>query len=118
MSPFNVNVPIIDVRAWYRDAVEKRELLAMDDRMLRDIGLTRVDATRIASERSANVLRFVRRWPSHRGPISPGERAGYISRANRLRDKAVRDAFVALFRWLKADLQPIARLRKLTPVAR
>ena len=116
MSLFNLNEPIVDVRAWYRAATEKRELLAMDDRMLRDIGITRVDAVRIATQRPVRIIKDPPRWPSHKGPIPPERRAAHIARAHRLRNEAIRDAFVALYRWLKP--QPIARLRKLTPVAR
>lgn len=116
MSLFNLKEPIVDVRAWYRAATEKRELLAMDDRMLRDIGITRVDAVRIARQRPARIVRHRPQWPSHGGPISPELRDAHIARAHRLRNEAIRDAFAALYRWLKP--QPIARLRKLAPVAR
>jgi uncharacterized protein YjiS (DUF1127 family) len=50
MRTFNPKDVIIDVRSWYQAATEKRELLAMDDRMLRDIGITRVDADRLANQ--------------------------------------------------------------------
>jgi uncharacterized protein YjiS (DUF1127 family) len=118
MSLFNPNHPLIDVRSWYRAATEKRELLAMDDRMLRDVGLTRVDAVRIANQRSPRVTRFEPRGPSHPGPIDPKLVDAHIARAHRLREDTIRTAFATLFRWLKPQLQPKARLRKLAPVAR
>jgi uncharacterized protein YjiS (DUF1127 family) len=39
------------VRDWFQNAHDRRELLAMDDRMLRDIGLTRADAQGLAENR-------------------------------------------------------------------
>src|SRR5690349_9964948 len=115
MSLFNPNDPIIDVRSWYRAATEKRELLAMDDRMLRDIGITRVDAQRIARQPMPRLVKRPSRPPSPPGPISPELRAAYIAGANRLRDEAIRGTFVALFAALRGWFvpQPKARLRKL-----
>ena len=120
MSLFNSNEPILDVRGWYRAATEKRELLAMDDRGLRDIGITRADALRIAKQRPARVLAFRPPEPPHSGPISPELLAAHIARAHRLRDEAIRHAFSALFAAVSAWMrpQPNARLRKLAPVAR
>lgn len=37
------------VARWMRDRAERQELLAMDDRALRDIGLTRCDAIAAAA---------------------------------------------------------------------
>lgn len=120
MSLFHPNDPIVDVGSWYRAATEKRELLAMDDRMLRDVGLTRIDALQIANRRSARVLKFEPRWPSPPEAIPPELRAAVVARAHQLRNKAIRRAFAVLFAapltWLKA--QPNARMRKLTPVTR
>jgi uncharacterized protein YjiS (DUF1127 family) len=111
-NPFN---PVIDVRGWFRAATERRELLAMDDRMLRDVGLTRVDARRIADERRPF---HVPTFPpgNHSVPIERAVIDAHIARAHRLRSDAIRRAFVALFRSLRP--QPSARIRKLAPVAR
>lgn len=46
------------VAAMHRAAIERRELLALDERELRDIGITRTDAIRVAERplwRSAPV---------------------------------------------------------------
>jgi uncharacterized protein YjiS (DUF1127 family) len=109
----NPTTPFIDVHGWYQAATERRELLAMDDRMLRDIGITRVDAERIADEHRPRVL-------TRRAASSPRiDRAvidAHIARAHRLRNEAYRRAFAALWQWLRP--QPKARIRKLAPVAR
>lgn len=120
MSLFHPNELSVDVGSWYRAATEKRELLAMDDRMLRDVGLTRIDALQIAKRRSTRILRFEPRGPSRPGPIAPEIRAAAIKRAHRLRDEAIRNVFVAVLAALRAWIvpQPSARLRKLTPVTR
>jgi uncharacterized protein YjiS (DUF1127 family) len=36
------------VREWFATATERRELLALDDRMLRDVGLTQADVQYLA----------------------------------------------------------------------
>lgn len=119
MSLFNANRPLIDVEAWYRAATERRELLAMDDRMLRDVGLTSVDVQRLVTARQrARAAKPKPRGPSRPEPIPTEVRAAHVARAHRLRNEALRAAFVALFRWLKPRPQPIARARKLAPVAR
>lgn len=38
------------VKCFYQRAVQRRRLAAMDDRMLRDIGISRVDALREAAK--------------------------------------------------------------------
>jgi len=38
------------IREWRRRARSRRELLALDDRMLKDIGITRIDAQREAAK--------------------------------------------------------------------
>jgi uncharacterized protein YjiS (DUF1127 family) len=113
----NPTTPFIDVHGWFQAATERRELLAMDDRMLRDIGITRVDAARIAE----TPFRLVKSAPVEAKPAPPLQidRAkvdAAIARAHQLRNKAIRDAFASLFRLLR--FQPKARIRKLAPVAR
>jgi hypothetical protein len=94
----------------------------MDDRMLRDVGLTRIDALQIAERRPSRIERSAPRGPSGPALIPLEQRDAFIARAHRLRQEAFRDAFAALFRWLKPSPavrpQPIARVRKLAPVAR
>jgi uncharacterized protein YjiS (DUF1127 family) len=120
MSLSNPINPVIDVRGWFRAVTERRELLAMEDRMLRDIGLTRVDAQRIAHER--RPFDFLAFPPPGTDSVSIDRAVidAHVARAHRLRNDAIRSAFVALFRWLKPrpSPQPIARIRKLAPVAR
>lgn len=112
MSLLNLNDSLIDVGSWYRAATERRELLAMEDRMLRDVGVNRLDVQRILRGCPAPV-EIAPAWPA---PISPQLRDAYIARARRLRNQAFRDAFLALLRWLKP--QRIERTRKLTLVTR
>jgi uncharacterized protein YjiS (DUF1127 family) len=111
----NPITPLIDVHGWFRAAIERRELLAMDDRMLRDIGMTRTDAKRIAetpyqSEGGGSPA------PWHPVIIDRDVIDAHIARAHRLRNAALRDAFLGLLRRLRT--QPKARIRKLAPVAR
>jgi uncharacterized protein YjiS (DUF1127 family) len=118
MRIFNPTAMIIDVHDWYQRAIERRELLAMDDRMLRDIGITRVDAVRAANERPPATRVVSMPWAirPRKAPIPRELIEGYVARAHRLRNEAIREAFVTLFRWLRP--QPIVRARKLAPVAR
>lgn len=122
MSLIHPSDPVFDVKGWYQTATERRELLAMDDRMLRDVGLTRIDALQIAERRPARVVRSGPSGPSGCALISLEQRDAHIERAHRLRQEAIRNAFAALFRWLRPSPvvlpQPIARVRKLAPVAR
>jgi uncharacterized protein YjiS (DUF1127 family) len=115
----NPAAAIIDVQGWFQAASERRELLAMDDRMLRDIGISRADAQRIAEA----PLRLVESVPDAPKPdvqapllIDRAAVEAAIARAHRLRNKAMRDAFSSLVRWFQP--QPKARIRKLAPVAR
>ena len=113
----NPTALVIDVRGWFQAATERRELLAMDDRMLRDVGISRADAQRIAE----TPYRLVKSGPAapQLPPPAPIDRAtvdAAIARAHRLRSKAMRDAFLSLVRWFQP--QPKARIRKLAPVAR
>jgi uncharacterized protein YjiS (DUF1127 family) len=106
---------VIDVQGWFQAATERRELLAMDDRMLRDIGISRADAQRIAE----TPFRLVTPAAPKQPPLVPLDRAAVdaaIARAHRLRNKAIRDAFYSLVSWFQP--QPKARIRKLAPVAR
>jgi uncharacterized protein YjiS (DUF1127 family) len=117
MSLFNPNEPLIDIKGWYRAATERRELLAMDDRELRDVGLTRVDVQRLIRE-PVTVSRPEQSGPTPPRPVPPEVVDAYVARAHRLRSEAIRAAFVAVFRWLMPRRQLIARARKLAPVAR
>jgi uncharacterized protein YjiS (DUF1127 family) len=124
MRIFNPNDIIIDVRAWYQAATERRELLAMDDRMLRDIGITRIDAVRAAREPMGRVVSL--RWA-----MRPRKQAiprtlidAHIARAHRLHDETIRNTILGVGRWLRDAFrglrrpQPIVRARKLAPIAR
>lgn len=115
MSLLNLNDSLIDVGGWYRAATERRELLAMDDRMLRDMGINRLDVDRIVRGGPAPV-EIAPLQPTAPAAISPALRDAYIARAHRLRNQAFRDAFLALLRWLKP--QRTERTRKLMLVAR
>jgi uncharacterized protein YjiS (DUF1127 family) len=123
MRIFNPNDIIIDVRAWYQAATERRELLAMDDRMLRDIGITRIDAVRASREPMGRVVSL--RWA-----MRPRKQAiprivvdAHIARAHRLREEAIRKAIFGAGHWLRylfraVRPQLIARATKLAPIAR
>ena len=110
---------VIDVQDWYQAATERRELLAMDDRMLRDIGISRADAEQIAE----HGYRPEEPAPAKPARVAPLviDRAAVeqaIARAQRMRNEAIYNAFVALWRALWPQPQPKARIRKLAPVAR
>ncbi|MBR0655606.1 DUF1127 domain-containing protein [Plastoroseomonas arctica] len=49
LNPFRVFARVVG--AAYRAAATRQELVGMDDRMLRDIGITRVDALREAARK-------------------------------------------------------------------
>src|SRR5262245_41728148 len=86
MRIFNPTAMIIDVHDWYQRATERRELLAMDDRMLRDIGITRVDAERAAREQlPARIVPL--RWAMRprKEPIPRALIEAHVNRAHRLR---------------------------------
>ena len=111
---------VIDVQDWYQAATERRELLAMDDRMLRDIGISRADAEQIAEHGYRSEEQPA---PGEPAPVAPHviDRAAVeqaIARAHRMRNEAIYGAFVALWRALWPQPQPKARIRKLAPVAR
>jgi uncharacterized protein YjiS (DUF1127 family) len=116
MRIFNPTDVIIDVHGWFRAATERRELLAMDDRMLRDMGITRVDAVRIANEPRPHIVAVRRTPPEHPVPIDRAVIEAHMARAQRLRSEAFANAFATLLRRLRP--QPKARIRKLAPVAR
>lgn len=123
MRIFNPSDIIIDVRGWYQAATERRELLALDDRMLHDIGITRVDVERAISERPARIVRLRSAMRPRKEAVSRAVVDAHIARAHRLRDEAFRQAFLAVGRWLRGAFralrpQPTARIRKLAPVAR
>ena len=102
------------VRDWYRKAAERRELLALEDRALRDIGITRVDAVAAASRQ------LWRRRSVAPAPllVDPDVICRHIERAHDLRAKAMADFARRTLRWLSGRTQPKARMRKLAPVAR
>lgn len=112
----NPMAPLIDVNGWFKAATERRELLAMDDRMLRDIGITRTDAVRIVDEHPSRLIALRKPSPPRLEPLDRAVINAHIARAHRLRNEAYRRAFAALWRWLRP--QPKARIRKLAPVAR
>jgi uncharacterized protein YjiS (DUF1127 family) len=123
MRTFNPKDVIIDVRSWYQAATEKRELLAMDDRMLRDIGITRVDADRLANQPLPPIVRIERRPPSDPLRIDAAMIEAHVAQANRLRDDTIRRSLFAAARRLRSAVgwlrpQAKARIRKLAPVAR
>lgn len=123
MRIFNPSDIIVDVHAWYQASTERRELLAMDDRMLRDIGLTHVDAERIANQPLPPVVRVGPRPPSESLRIDPATIDAHVARAHRLRDEAMRHALFSAARWVRDAIrslrpQPIVRARKLAPIAR
>ncbi len=118
------NSNLIDIRNivqdWYRDAVERRELLAMEDRALRDIGITRVDAIAAATSRRRRAA--AARHPAPPAPlrVDPETIQRHIENARVLRARAMADFARAAMRWLSGRTvgQPKARIRKLAPVAR
>ena len=112
----NPVTPVIDVHGWFQAATERRELLAMDDRMLRNIGITRVDAERIADEHPLRLIALRKPSPPRLEPLDRAVIDAHIARAHHLRNEAYRRAFAALWQWLRP--QPKARIRKLAPVAR
>jgi len=111
----NPMTPFIDVHGWFQAATERRELLAMDDRMLRDVGITRTDAERIAETPYRSAQRPPAA-PAHPVIIDRAVVEAAVARAHRLRNEAFRRAFFDVLRWLRP--QPKARIRKLAPVAR
>jgi uncharacterized protein YjiS (DUF1127 family) len=113
----------IDVRAtvhdWFQNARERRELLAMDDRMLRDIGITRADARRLAEDKPRRLTIVPRPAPEQGGPpsVDPALIQDYIHRAHVLRARAMGDLLRSIGRWFRGGYAK-ARIRKLAPVAR
>jgi uncharacterized protein YjiS (DUF1127 family) len=103
------------VSNWYGNAVERRELLAMDDRMLRDIGVSRAEAIEAAKQPL-----WRRRAPVEPLKVDPDMVQRHIARAHALRARAMADAARTVLRWLfgRGSAQPKARIRKLAPVAR
>ena len=121
MRIFNPNDIVIDVASWYQAATERRELLAMDDRMLRDVGITRVDAVRLAGQPLPRIVRL--RPPSGPLRLDPATIDAHIARAHRLREEAFRDVIFGAARALRDTVrallpQPNVRARKLAPIAR
>jgi uncharacterized protein YjiS (DUF1127 family) len=119
------------IHHWYQSAREKRELLAMDDRMLRDIGISRADAVRIAETPTRKLSRTSPKADAaHQGwtlvefgpsMVDPAVIQAHIRRADMLRAQAMADMARKAFRWLRGvdgRPQPKARIRKLAPVAR
>jgi uncharacterized protein YjiS (DUF1127 family) len=106
------------VRDWYRNATERRELLALEDRGLRDIGITRAEAIAEASRP------LWRRRPAAVAPVplrvDPEAIRRHVDRAHALRAKAMGDLARRVMHWLsgRSAPQPSARTRKLAPVAR
>lgn len=111
-------IEIVDiVRNWYREATERRELLAMDDRMLRDVGITRLDA--VAAARRPLWRRHTDKAPV-RLKVDPETIQRHVEEARELRIRAMAGCARSAWRWLtgKGAAQPKARIRKLAPVAR
>jgi uncharacterized protein YjiS (DUF1127 family) len=90
------------VRGWFATATERRELLALEDRMLRDVGLTQADVGYLVDR------------PAPRGPsgppqtvvrpsgIDPAVMQAYVDRAHVLRARAFGKMFGAIWRWLRS----------------
>lgn len=106
------------VREWFQTAREKRELLAMEDRMLRDIGLTRADAQHLVEKPMPRLPAALHAGAERIGPsdVDPAMIRACIDRAHVLRARAFGESFRALLRWFRGH--PNARTRKLAPVAR
>jgi hypothetical protein len=86
--------------------------------MLRDVGITRVDAERAANQPLPPIVRI-----GPRPRINPAEIDAHIARAHRLRSDATRRVVRGAARWMRDALrslrpQPIVRARKLAPIAR
>jgi uncharacterized protein YjiS (DUF1127 family) len=110
---------VIDVQGWYQAAAERRELLAMDDRMLRDIGISRADAEQIAEHGyHPEEPALAKTAPVRPDQVDRAVVDAAIARAHRMRNEAIGQAFAGLWRSLWPQPQPNARIRKLAPVAR
>lgn len=90
------------VRDWFQTATERRELLALEGRMLRDVGLTHADVDYL-------VNRPVLRLPSvpphtvvRPSDIDPAVIRAYVEQAHVLRAQAYGKLFRAIWRWLRA----------------
>lgn len=107
------------VRDWYRNATERRELLAMEDRGLRDIGITRADAI-MAASRPLWRRRAVAAPTAAPLRVDPELVKCHVERAHALRARAMAGWVRTAVRWMsrRSAAQPKARIRKLAPVAR
>ena len=90
------------LRDWFRTATERRELLALEDRMLRDVGLTQADVEYL-------VQRPVLRLPSvpphtvvRPSDVDPAAIRAYVDQAHVLRAQAYGKMFRAISRWLRS----------------
>ncbi len=90
------------VREWFATATERRELLALEDRMLRDAGLTHADVHYLVEQPSLQV------WPTEPhtlvrlSDVDPAVMQAYVDRAHALRAQAIGDVFRGIWRWLRA----------------
>jgi uncharacterized protein YjiS (DUF1127 family) len=90
------------VRDWFMTATERRELLAMDDRARRDIGLTKADVEYLVNRPSLKAPGTPPRVMVRPSDVDPAAFRAYRARAHELRAQVIGDAFRTLWRWLRA----------------
>jgi uncharacterized protein YjiS (DUF1127 family) len=90
------------VHDWLMTATERRELLAMDDRARRDIGLTKADVEYLVNRPSLKVAATPLQTMVRPSDVDPAAIRAYIDRAHELRALAIRASFRTLWRWPRA----------------
>jgi uncharacterized protein YjiS (DUF1127 family) len=88
------------VRDWFATATERRELLALEDRMLRDVGLTQADVQYLVD----HPRRASPSLPPHTvdRSVDPAMIQAYVHRAHVLRAQAYGRMFRSIWRWLRS----------------
>lgn len=94
---------------WLATASERHELLAMDDQMRRDIGLTKVDVEYLVDRPSLKAPGTPPQTLVRPSDVGPAATRTYIDRAHQLRAQAIGDSVHALWRWLRVGLRSAQR---------
>jgi uncharacterized protein YjiS (DUF1127 family) len=90
------------VRDWFQSATERRELLALEDRMLRDVGLTQADVEYLVHRPVLRLPAVPPQTVVRPSDIDPEAIRAYVEQAHVLRAQAYGRMFRAIWRWLRA----------------
>jgi uncharacterized protein YjiS (DUF1127 family) len=90
------------VRDWFATATERRELLALEDRMLRDVGLTQADVAYLVDHPALKAPSVPPHTLVRPSDIDPAAIRAYVEQAHVLRSQAYGRMFRAIWRWLRS----------------